>query len=109
MNGQQLGLVVKIHHGPSSIKIRRTDKKDDGDLPSAALCSSIPAPIKPDSLLRLNAVLIIIVRVERRMVSERPANLESCRAAECIAYVLVTEEEMELLLFVPKYAQGEAS
>ncbi len=26
------------------------------------------------------------------MVSERPADLESCRAAECIAYVLVNTE-----------------
>ncbi len=65
MDRQQFGLVVEIHRGPSSVKIRRTDetdavrvKTDDGDLLSAALCSSIPALTKPDYLIRLNAILI---------------------------------------------------
>ncbi len=44
MDGRQLGLVVEIHCGPSSVKIRRTDEMDtvrvgtdDGDFLSAVL------------------------------------------------------------------------
>ncbi len=86
---------------------------------SAAFCPFIPTLIKPDSLLRLNAVWTITQHGKeaksqgRRMVSTRPANLSSCRrrrTAKCAGegdggggrrtgYVM---------LFVPKYAlEGE--
>ncbi len=87
-----------------------------GDLLSAAFCPSIPTLIKPDSLLRLNAVWTITQHGRGRQSVRKE---EWCRRiyhlAAALQNVLVKAMVEEggdtgyTVLFVPKYAQGEAS